>query len=423
MQLVFFALEIIEEAFDAVEFARGIAFEQQLALVRRQMPPRDVRRNVLRARELLRFLHQPAIARLGPRLDRAVVERFARIGHDEIEIEIDRVAESLAARACAPRIVERKKPRLRLLINGAVIFAFEAIVEDEPLARGARACIRRKLENGFAVPFPIANFDRIDEPSSRLRVDGESIDHDPDRLRKIDVEQRLRRRKLMQAPILVNAIEAALLNIDQRVAHRLLRRRRQLFLQQPLSGRRRRLRRSHAQLVHDIKSPPRGERQNFRRNFIRIVASDQRAALDAVRLAATSKEQPQVIVDFGSSRDCRTRIPRRILLPNRHRRRDARDVIDVRLLHALQKLPRIRRQRLDVAPLPFRIHRVERQRRLPRSADAGHHRDGVVRDLDADVFQIVNARATNGDRVVVRADRRLRRRVAVRWNEFVGGQG
>ena len=29
VELVFFALEIIEEAFDAVEFARGIAFEQQ----------------------------------------------------------------------------------------------------------------------------------------------------------------------------------------------------------------------------------------------------------------------------------------------------------------------------------------------------------------------------------------------------------
>ncbi len=190
----------------------------------------------------------------------------------------------------------------------------------------------------------------------------------------------------MQAPILVNSIEAALLNIDQRVAHRLLRRRRRFLLQQPLSGRRRRVRRSHTQLVHNVESSPRRQRQNFRRNFIRIVTAHQRAALDAVRLTAARKEQPQIIVNFGSGRDRRTRIASRIFLPNCYRRRNARDVIDIRLLHALKKLPRIRRQRLDIAPLTFGIHRVERQRRLPRPANAGNHGDGVVRDLDADVL-------------------------------------
>ena len=183
------------------------------------------------------------------------------------------------------------------------------------------------------------------------------------------------------------------------------------------------MRRGHSQLIDNIKSPPRGERQDLRGNLIGIVAADQCAALDAVRLAAASEEQPQVIVNFRRGRNGRTRIPRRILLPNRYRRRDARNVIDVGLLHALQKLARVCRQRLDIAPLPFGIHRVERERRLPRSADAGNDRDGVVRDLDADVFQIVYARATNGDRVVVRADRRLRRGVTVRWNEFVCWQG
>ena len=108
MELVFFALEIVEEAFDAVEFACGIAFEQQRPLVGGEMTPRNIGGYSLRAGEFLRFLHQTAITRLGPRLDRAVVERFAGVRNDEIEIEIDRVAESLATRARAPGIVETK---------------------------------------------------------------------------------------------------------------------------------------------------------------------------------------------------------------------------------------------------------------------------------------------------------------------------
>ena len=50
---------------------------------------------------------------------------------------------------------------------------------------------------------------------------------------------------------------------------------------------------------------------------------------------------------------------------------DAVDAIDVGLLHPLEELPRVGRQRLDVAPLPFGVDRVEGERRLARSADAG----------------------------------------------------
>ena len=58
--------------------------------------------------------------------------------------------------------------------------------------------------------------------------------------------------------------------------------------------------------------------------------------------------------------------------------------VDVGLLHPLEELPRVGRQRLDVAALPFGVDRVEGERRLSRPADARHddqRRGGSVRSM------------------------------------------
>src|SRR5690606_24120197 len=65
----------------------------------------------------------------------------------------------------------------------------------------------------------------------------------------------------------------------------------------------------------------------------------------------------------------------------------------------IEELPRIGRERLDVAPLPFRVHGVERERRLPRPADAGHDDQLAERQVEIEVAQIVLARAANTNRV------------------------
>src|SRR5579863_394001 len=253
------------------------------------MSPRDVGRDSLRLCELLRFLHQAAITRLGPWFDRAIVERLARIRDDKIQIEVDRVAESLTARAGAPRIVKREEPWLRFLINRAVVLAFEAVVENEALASHFGGAVDWEFENGLAVPFPVANLDRIDQAGARFRTHREPVDDNPNRFREIDVEQSFRRRKLVQAAILIEAIKSALLNVDQCVAHGVLGGRQRLFPQQAPSGWCRGLRGCNAQLVDNIKPSSRSQRQDLRRDLIRIVAPDERAALDAVRLSTTGK--------------------------------------------------------------------------------------------------------------------------------------
>ncbi len=118
-----------------------------------------------------------------------------------------------------------------------------------------------------------------------------------------------------------------------------------------------------------------------------------------VRLADRGKEQPQVVVDLRHRADRRARVLRDRLLLDRDRRRQPVDRVDVRLLHLLEKLPRVGRERLDVAPLPLGVQRVEGERRLARARDPRHHDQLVAGNLDRDVLEIVLARAANDDRI------------------------
>jgi hypothetical protein len=79
------------------------------------------------------------------------------------------------------------------------------------------------------------------------------------------------------------------------------------------------------------------------------------------------EQQPQVVVDLGDGADRGSRVGSRGLLFDRNGRRQSLDQVDIGLLHLLQELARIRRQRLDIAALALGVDRVERQRRFARS--------------------------------------------------------
>ncbi len=111
----------------------------------------------------------------------------------------------------------------------------------------------------------------------------------------------------------------------------------------------------------------------------------------AKRLPDAREEQSQVIVNLGLGADGRTRIAGRVLLADRDGRGDAADFVDVGLVHPLEKLPRISRQRLDIAALSFGVDRVEGEGRLTGAADAGNHGHLVYRDGEGNVFEVINA--------------------------------
>ena len=85
------------------------------------------------------------------------------------------------------------------------------------------------------------------------------------------------------------------------------------------------------------------------------------------------------------------------LLLDGDRRRQPLDVVDIRLLHHLEELPRIGRQALDIAPLALGIDRVEGERGLAGAGQPGEHDERVARDRQVDVLEIVLARAADGD--------------------------
>ena len=116
---------------------------------------------------------------------------------------------------------------------------------------------------------------------------------------------------------------------------------------------------------------------------------DRRAAGRAVRPAGPGVEQPEVVVDLGDGADGRARVLGGRLLVDRDRRRQTLDEVDVGLVHLAQELPGVRRQRLDVPPLTLGEDRVERQRRLAGAGQPGEDDEGVAREVEGDVLEVV----------------------------------
>ena len=121
--------------------------------------------------------------------------------------------------------------------------------------------------------------------------------------------------------------------------------------------------------------------------------------LGAMRLPGARIEQAQVVVDLGDGADRRARIVAGGLLLDGNGGREALDQVDIRLFHQLQELPRVGRQRFDVAPLAFGVERVEGQRALARTRQAGDHGQPVARQIEIDVLEVVRACAANADGV------------------------
>ena len=142
VQLVFLAVEIGEETFQAhpgapPPLALGAAVPNEFLFLLRQFEIRDVEPHAVLARHFLELVIEVPVARLGPRTHRAFVERARRVGDHQIGIEINGVAEAVAARAGAVGAVEGKQARLRLNVGDAAVLALEPLVEGEPLRQRA----------------------------------------------------------------------------------------------------------------------------------------------------------------------------------------------------------------------------------------------------------------------------------------------
>ena len=151
------------------------------------------------------------------------------------------------------------------------------------------------------------------------------------------------------------------------------------------------------------------------------LALDRQAGRRRVGHADARVEQPHVVVDLGDGADGRARVPRGRLLLDGDGRRQAVDLVDVRLLHHLQELAGIGRQRFDVAALALGVDRVEGERRFAGAGQAGEHDQVVARQVEVDVLEVVLARPADRDHAGVGPSRRVGNSF-MRARGLVGGE-
>ena len=91
---------------------------------------------------------------------------------------------------------------------------------------------------------------------------------------------------------------------------------------------------------------------------------DQLPRNGRVCLADSREKQFQVVVNLRRRANGGTRVTAAHLLLNGNGGRNAFNIVGFGLVDTPQKLPRVCRQALNIAALPFGVERVERQRRL-----------------------------------------------------------
>ena len=127
------------------------------------------------------------------------------------------------------------------------------------------------------------------------------------------------------------------------------------------------------------------------------VVAHRLRGLAVEQVGAAGEQQLQVIVQLGHRADRAAAGAHRVGLVDRDGRRYAVDAVDRRAVHAIEKLPRIGAEGLDIAPLALGIQGVENQARLARPARAGDDRHLAGADVQVEILQVVLAGAADAD--------------------------
>ena len=293
-----------------------------------------------------------------------------RVGHDQVGVDLLADAEAGAFRAGAVGRVERERPRLQVVDGERVPVRAGQLLGEPLLAVRMVVLAVDELQHDDAVGQVQRRLHRIGQPLLGAGLDRQPVDDHLDVVLFLLLQLRRVGQRIHHA---VDADPAVTLRV-------------QLVEQVDelaLAGAHHR--REHLEpqaLVH---------RQHLVDDLLGGLPGDPLPAHRAVRRAGPGIQQAQVVVHLGDGADGRPRVAVGRLLVDGDRRRQALDEVDVGLVHLAEELARVRRQRLDVTPLPLGEDRVERQRRLARPRQPGEHDQGVARQVKVDASQIVLA--------------------------------
>ena len=317
--------------------------EEQVLLLLGQVLPRLVDVDLVALGDRLDDRLVVARAPDRPGDERALGDGEARVGDEQVGVDLLLRAEAGAARAGAVRRVEGEDARLQLRQADAVLGAGEALGERHRLAVD-------HVDRDEPVGELERRLDRVRQPVAQVVLHHEPVDDDLDRVLELLVELdllvevarlavHLHAREALAAQLLEEVLVLALAVADDRRVDRELR------------------------LL--------GQAQHLVDDRLDRLPGDRPPADGAVRTPCARVEKAEVVVDLRDRAHRRARVPRGRLLVDRDRRREPVDRVHVRLLHHLQELARVGGERLDVAPLALRVDRVEGERGLPGAGEPG----------------------------------------------------
>ena len=298
------------------------------------------------------------------------VDGLALVGDDQVLVDADYLAIPFAARARSERVIEAEQVLGGRLEKDAV-----------RLEAGGKFSVGRLADDP---QHPVADGespgDRIPDAGLEILVPGDAgpvDDHIQLSGRGVGAHAGNELLDEHRFAVYIEALQSVPEQLQQAVDHPLSRSRGE--------GRRERHARTLAEREHVFGDVIHAEVAYLRAADGRIGASDAR------------EQQLEVIVQFGGRADGRTGIARIDLLFDGDGRSDARDQVHVGFGDLAQELPGIGREALDIASLSLGEDRVESQRRFARARKTGDDREGIVRDFDLDVAEVVHPRPPDMD--------------------------
>ena len=336
-----------------------------------ELAPRGLDIEFVVARQRLQHLKVMRVAPV-PAAHGAAGERQMRVHHHALGVEEFLKAQTVAGWAGAGRVVEREHARLERRHREAALGT--GVAAGEQHRHELR--VFREHHAYDSLTEPDRGLERLGQPLARLRPHAETIHHRLDGVLALGIECRY------GVDLVYHIVDA--------------------HPHEALAGKFAEQLGVLAAAIVDQRRQQQCKLPGWRlQHLIDHLAHGLRRQIDAVvratRYPGPRVQQPQIVVDLGDGADGGARVVRAGLLLDGNRRRQAFDAVDVGFVHDRQKLARIRRQRLDVAALAFRIKSVKCQRRLARTRQTRDHDQPLARQVEIDVAQVVGTGTADAD--------------------------
>ena len=130
-----------------------------------------------------------------------------------------------------------------------------------------------------------------------------------------------------------------------------------------------------------------------------LVTCDNCTAPVTVTLGEVRPQVFHVVADLGHRADGRAGGANGVALAKRDGGRDAVDSVNLRLVHPIEKLPDIRRKRLDITPLPLSEEGVKCERTFAGTAQAGEDDQPALGQVEIEILEVIVADATQPNHV------------------------